>query len=141
MTPEEWTNYKKQQGKLPAIRGITVCPCGAFRCSPGYCFELVAMDMTVGSRIRISRQPPNQWQHLVGEVGLIVEMPEEKARMVQDTHCSVRTFTKDGCGGSGTLPLWCLEPYSSPELEEQIAEWEARVIQLRDRIEDQNAAS
>lgn len=76
----------------------------------------------VEDRIRIARQPTNQWVSVKGEVGLIEE--------IHGDLCDVRTFNispEGGCGGWGTVPLDCLESFSSPLLERQILDWKNRI--------------
>lgn len=86
-----------------------------------------------GDRVRIARQPKNQWVSLVGEVGIIEE--------IQDDHCMVRTYSMDGgCGGSGTIPLSCLEPFQSKALEVQIAEYQASLDKLTAEAEARKSA-
>jgi hypothetical protein len=81
-----------------------------------------------GDRVMIARQPKSQWVPLVGEVGVIDE--------IQGEHCMVRTYSMNGgCGGSGTLPLSCLEPFASKALEVQIADYQASLDRLSSQAE------
>lgn len=76
-----------------------------------------------GDRVMIARQPKTQCVPLVGEVGVIDE--------IQGEHCMVRTYSMNGgCGGSGTLPLSCLEPFASKALEVQIQDYQAGLDRL-----------
>lgn len=80
-----------------------------------------------GDRVRIARQPSNQWVQLVGEVGLIEE--------IRGGLCNIQTFSTNGTSGWGTVPLDCLEPYRSPLLEQKIAERQADLDRVRRQCE------
>jgi len=82
----------------------------------------------VGDRVRIARQPGNQWVGLVGEVGVIEE--------IHGDLCNIQAYNENGTSGWGTVTLDCLEPYQSPILEQTITRRQAELDRLRREIEE-----
>lgn len=87
----------------------------------------MSWKFNVDDRVKIARQPSNQVVQLVGEIGVINEISADGSL------CNITTFGlglgSSSCG-HGTVPTDCLEPFSSPVLEQKIAAREAELQQM-----------